>query len=261
MNQVCSVMILGFVGLVLTAQTSYATMYSTIYTLHGTAPPASKGYFAGVQQFCEKRANHLWNVTRNYTISDDARSECTAKINNATANKYPNEWSYQQGLEGGLDNFNNCDTADSWSWGSNCSLAMTPEKGTCNTNSSADVWTSRIHNTTACLDGYRDGWKHWCKDNATASECNDLAKQGIIPDFIRNNTLVDLQTNINQSSDNSNGPSPPGTSEEIIHFNLNNATAPSIIRNSTGTYKGPAVIIHHPTDNETYANSTGNSTD
>jgi Universal stress protein family len=32
---------------------------------------------------------------------------------------------------------------------------------------------------------------------ATASACNDLAKQGIIPDFIRNKTLVDLQTNIN----------------------------------------------------------------
>jgi hypothetical protein len=42
---------------------------------------------------------------------------------------------------------------------------MTPEKDTCNTNSSADVWSNRIHNATACLDGYRDGWKHWCKDN------------------------------------------------------------------------------------------------
>jgi len=85
-------------------------------------------------------------------------------------------------------NFDICNTADTWHWGGNCSLAMTPEKDTCNTNSSADIWTNRIYNATACLDGYREGWKHWCKDNATASAFNDLAKQGIIPDFIRNKT-------------------------------------------------------------------------
>jgi hypothetical protein len=252
MNQMHTIVTLILVGLVLTAQTAYATVYSTIYTLGGTTPPGSKDYFRGIYNFCEKRSDRVWNATHNYTMSDDARSTCTDKINNATADKYPNEWSYQQGLEGGFDNFDNCNTADTWHWGGNCSLAMTPEKDTCNTNSSADVWTSRIHNATACLDGYRDGWKHWCKDNATASACNDLARQGIIPDFVRNQTLVDLQTNINESGDDSSGPSPPGTSEEIIHFNLNNATAPSIIRNSTGTYKGPTVIIHHD------VNSTGN---
>jgi hypothetical protein len=54
-----------------------------------------------------------------------------------------------------------------------------------------------IHNKTACLDDYRNGWKHWCNDtNEGAKECNEFAKQGIIPDNVRNQTLVDFKTNL-----------------------------------------------------------------
>ena len=87
-----------------------------------------------------------------------------------------------------------------------------------------------IRNKTACLDGYRDGWKHWCHEsNETSNECNDLAKQGIIQDNVRNQTLVDMQTNINETSDNS-PKAPPGAVENIF---MGNGT--SIIKNSTGT--------------------------
>jgi hypothetical protein len=96
----------------------------------------------------------------------------------------------------------------------------------------------RIHNETAYLDGYRDGWKKWCKMNADS--CNDLSKQGIIPDSVRNQTLVDLQTNINETSDDS-PKAPPGASEEIL--NMDNGT--TTIKNSTGTYQGPPLKIRY----------------
>jgi len=66
-----------------------------------------------------------------------------------------------------------------------------------------------------------------------ADSCNDLAKQGI-PDTVRNQTIVDLQTNINETSDDS-PKAPPGASEEILNMDDGTTT----IKNSTGTYHGP----------------------
>jgi hypothetical protein len=149
--------------------------------------------------------------------------------------KYPNEYSYQQGLSSGHDNFSDCNDADTWTWGGNCSLAMVPAKETCNTNQSADVWTNNIRNTTACLDDYKDGWKKWYYEDPKS--CNDLARQGIILDVVRNQTLVDRETHINETSDNSPR-APRGASEDTITWNWKTMNGISVIKNSTGTYRG-----------------------
>jgi hypothetical protein len=36
-----------------------------------------------------------------------------------------------------------------------------------------------VTNMTACLDGYMDGWKHWCKTDT--KDCADYISNGIFP--------------------------------------------------------------------------------
>jgi hypothetical protein len=43
-------------------------------------------------------------------------------------------------------------------------------------------------NKTACVDGFVHAWKNWCKQNS--DDCNTLAKEGVVPDAVRNETIV-----------------------------------------------------------------------
>lgn len=36
-----------------------------------------------------------------------------------------------------------------------------------------------VTNTTACLDGFKDGWRHWC--SANTKECTDEIRDGVFP--------------------------------------------------------------------------------
>jgi hypothetical protein len=254
MNQVYTiVLMLTLVGFVLTAQTAKAWPNNMIrYTYMPSVPvnpnasPGSDGSEHAIDIHCENEFHRVWNATHNSTMSDNTRSKCFDHLEEYEATKYPNEYSYQNRYSSGGGNFESCGDSDTWTWGGSCVNAMHPAQygdgcGPDNTN---------IYNKTACLDGYRDGWKKWCKMNADS--CNDLAKQGIIPDSVRNQTLVDLQTNINETSDDS-PKAPPGAVENIMTWNWKTGNGTSIIKNSTGTYQGPPVIIHN-------ANSTSNLT-
>jgi hypothetical protein len=77
-----------------------------------------------------------------------------------------NESSYQYGLKQGFSDYNTAVT--------NSADADMP-------SSSWDVQTCQHHvdNSTACVDGYIDGWKHWCKSDGV--DCGTWAANKIFP--------------------------------------------------------------------------------
>jgi hypothetical protein len=67
-----------------------------------------------------------------------------------------NESSYKYGYKDGYDTYNGCggDTADC-DWPDNFAAVHDCERGANDNN---------VTNSTACFDGFINGWKHWCND-------------------------------------------------------------------------------------------------
>jgi hypothetical protein len=74
-----------------------------------------------------------------------------------------NEGSYKWGYSGAIDEYTGCQTSPD-------DCAAPSGNGIC-------AW--QITNATACLDGYLNGWKHWCVSNAKT--CADFTTYGMFP--------------------------------------------------------------------------------
>jgi hypothetical protein len=58
----------------------------------------------------------------------------------------------------------------------------------CDVNSSNEDAPTPNTNTTACIDGYVDQWKHWCLKNT--DECAHLVINGFFPGIVYNATTA-----------------------------------------------------------------------
>jgi hypothetical protein len=78
-----------------------------------------------------------------------------------------NEGSYRFGYSAGYDDYHNCFIGD-------CSPPSNDEAlGIC------IVGNQAVTNSTACLDGYIQGWQHWCKSDT--KDCVEYMLEGRLP--------------------------------------------------------------------------------
>jgi hypothetical protein len=84
-----------------------------------------------------------------------------------------NEGSYIFGYSAGYDDYHNCFIGDSTRIG-DCSPPSNDEAlGIC------VVGNQAVTNSTACLDGYIQGWQHWCKSDT--KDCVEYMLEGRLP--------------------------------------------------------------------------------
>jgi hypothetical protein len=83
-----------------------------------------------------------------------------------------NERSYKFGFNLGVDDYKHCFDNDA----PDCSPPNNDESLTICVNSPVN---QDVTNSTACLDGYIQGWQHWCKSDI--KDCAEFTMEGLLP--------------------------------------------------------------------------------
>jgi hypothetical protein len=98
-----------------------------------------------------------------------------------------NEGSYRFGYSAGHDDYYNCFIGD-------CSPPEPNEVG-----GICVVGNQAVTNSTACVDGYVQGWQHWCKSDT--KDCVEYMMEGRLPGaIISAHNVYDDGTRIELSS-------------------------------------------------------------
>ena len=115
--------------------------------------------------------NTITNMTGNATEGSATIHVGPPPNNNAGTN----EKSYKFGFSAGYDDYNHCFDSDVDA--QDCSP---PE------NNDASIICSNpnnnVTNSTACIDGYANGWKHWCMSDT--KDCATMTTQGTLPGLL-----------------------------------------------------------------------------
>jgi hypothetical protein len=84
-----------------------------------------------------------------------------------------NEGSYKYGFNSAVSDYETC--YQGWMGTEGCSIGSDQPISECYVGAGS----GNVTNSTACTDGYMNGWKHWCNHNA--KDCAELTTSDLFP--------------------------------------------------------------------------------
>lgn len=184
MNQAYTVLMLAFVGLVLTAQRAFATFPDTGCTVvKKTLDPN----LIGSVEDCNGHLSTLVGVgspSQVPPLNINITGNTTMVATPLNATSATNEHDYNIGFKIGYNDYNQSTTDEGLELGSY--VSSNNDVDLCNEHTHAirgephDSW--HITNATACRDGYVGGWKSWCKSDGL--DCAYWAAYGSVPSLV-----------------------------------------------------------------------------
>jgi hypothetical protein len=158
MNQVYTIILLVLTGLVLTAQTAFATIdykYWWLYPDGHTIPCIKPGHYPNSGP---NFTGHILAINCDYSAPE-------------SGHKWSNDPSFKQGFKSAVFEY---------------SCFYEPKDSGCDPPLSHDAINNchstpsgHITNVTTCIDGHVNGFKYWCQQNT--KDCASAAIDGAIP--------------------------------------------------------------------------------